>query len=104
VKFAPHILAEVRLLPTEAGGRKEPTPPDVFVCRIGSGGEFEMALDLSDIGSLSPGSTARVPIRFSRPEYINPLIQVGTEFSLNDEVGKIGAGKVLEVYDENFAA
>ena len=104
MKFAPHILAEVRLLPTDAGGRKGPTPADVFVCRMGNGGEyFEMLMDLSAIGSLSPGSTARVPIRFSRPEYINPLIQVGTEFSLN-EVGKIGGGKVLEVYDENLAA
>jgi hypothetical protein len=71
---------------------------------MGSGGEyFEMLMDLSSIGSLSPGSTARVPIRFSHPEYINPLIAVGTEFSLN-EVGKIGGGKVLEVYDENLAA
>jgi hypothetical protein len=104
VKFAPHILADVWLLPTDAGGRTEPTPPDVFVCRIGGDECFEMLMDLSAIGSLSPGSTARVPIRFSRPDYINPLIQVGTEFSLNDEVGKIGAGKVIEVYDENFAA
>jgi hypothetical protein len=82
VKFAAHILAEVGLLPTQAGGRKGPTPPDVFVCRMGSGGKyFEMLMDLSGIGSLSPGSTARVPIRFSRPEYINPLIQVGTELT-----------------------
>lgn len=106
MKFVPHILAEVRLLPTEAGGLKGPTPPDVFVCQIGGGGEsFEMLMDLSSIGSLSPGSTARVPIRFSRPEYINPLIQVGTEFALREigASGKIGGGKVLEVYDENFA-
>lgn len=103
MKFAPHILAQVRLLPTEAGGRNGPTPPDVFVCRMGSGGDyFEMLMDLSGIGSLFPGSTAQVPIRFSHPEYINPLIQVGAVFSLN-EVGKIGGGKVLKVYDENFA-
>jgi hypothetical protein len=106
VKFAPHILAEIRLLPTEAGGRKGPTPPDVFVCQMGGGEYFEMRMDLSSIGSLSPGSTARVPIRFSHPEYINFLIQVGTEFALSEigESGKIGGGKVLEVYDENFAA
>jgi hypothetical protein len=102
MKFAPHILAEVRLLPTEAGGRKGPTPPDVFVCQIGSSGEyFEMRWDLSEIGSLSPGSTARVPIRFSRPEYVLPWMRVGAEFSLTEsrESGKIGGGKVLQIYD-----
>ena len=102
MKFAPHVLAEVRLLPTEAGGRKEPTPPDVFVCQMGGGGEyFELRMDLSGIGSLSPGSKARVPIRFSRPEYILPWIGVGTEFSLKEsrETGKIGGGKIVEVYD-----
>ena len=106
MKFAPHILAEIRLLPTEAGGRKGPTPPDVFVCQMGGGEPFEIRMDLSRIGSLSPGSTARVPIRFSHPGYVNFLIQVGTEFALRDtgESGKIGGGKVLEVYDENFAA
>ena len=103
MKIAPHILAEVRLLATEAGGRKGPTPPDAFVCQMGSGSEyFEMRMDLSSIGSLYPGSTARVPIRFSHPKYVNPLIQVGMEFSLN-EGGKIGGGKVLEVYNENLA-
>ena len=104
MKIAPHILAEVRLLPTEAGGRKGPTPSDIFVCQIGGGGEyFEMRMDLRGIGSLSPGMTARVPIRFSRPEYVLLWIQVGTEFSLREsgESGKIGGGKVLEVYDEN---
>jgi hypothetical protein len=102
VKFTPHILAEIRLLPTEAGGRKGPMPLDVFVCQMGSGGEyFEMRMDLTGVGSLSPGSTARVPIRFSRPQYVLMWIVVGTEFSISElgESGKIGGGKVLEVYD-----
>ena len=104
MKFAPHILAEVRLLPTEAGVRKGPTPPDIFVCQMSDSGEyFEMRMDLSGIGRLSHGSTARVLIRFSRPEYVLMWIQVGTEFSLREsrDSGKIGGGKVLEVYDES---
>jgi hypothetical protein len=108
VKFSPHILAEIQLLPTEPGGLKGPTPPETFVCQICGGVDqyFELRMDLTAIGSLSPGSTVRVPIRFSRPDYINPLIQVGTEFSLREigHMGTIGGGKVLEVYDENLAA
>jgi hypothetical protein len=106
MKFAPHIIAEVWLLPTEAGGRKGPTPPDIFVCQIGNGGEYrEKRMDLSGMGSLSPGSTVRVPIRFSCPEYVLPWIGVGTEFSFSEagESGKIGGGEVLEVCDANFA-
>ena len=103
MKFRPHILAEVRLLPTETGGRKEPTPSDIFVCQAGRGGEyFELSMDLSGVGSLSPGATARVPIWFSHPEFILMWIQTGTEFSLREsrDAGKIGGGKVLEVYEE----
>jgi hypothetical protein len=100
MKFAPQILAEVRLLPTEAGGLKQPIPPGFFDCPVGAGGEyFAMRMDLSCVGSLSPGSTARVPIQFLRPEYVLPWMEVGAEFA----IGKIGRGKVLEFYD-NLAA
>ena len=102
--FAPHILAEVRLLKTVEGGREQPTPPDFFDGSVDTSGEhFGMRLDLRDIGSLSPGSTAQVPIQFSRPEFILPWLGVGAVFSLKEAGKVIGSGKVLEIY-ENLAA
>jgi hypothetical protein len=95
VTLTPHILAEVRLLKTTEGGREQPTPPDVFGCSVGSGDEYcEMRMDLRGIGSLSPGSTAQVPIQFLRPEFILPWLGVGAVFSLR-EIGTIGQGKVI---------
>jgi hypothetical protein len=104
--FAPHIFAEVRLLKTAEGGRDQPTPSDLFDCSVGDG-YFEMRMDLRGIGSLSPGSTAKVPIQFLRPEILMWLRE-GAVFSLR-EIGAIGSahvigsGKVLEFYD-NLAA
>jgi hypothetical protein len=69
MKFEPHILAEVYLLPTTEGGRRMTTPADVFGCPVGIGSEyFDMRMDLTAIGSLSPGDTAQVPIRFLCPD------------------------------------
>jgi hypothetical protein len=95
VIFTPHILAEVRLLKTTEGGREQPTPPDFFGCSVGRGDEYcEMRMDLRGVGSLSPGSTAQVPIQFLRPEFILPWLGVGAVFSLR-EIGTIGQGKVI---------
>jgi hypothetical protein len=98
VTFTPHILAEVRLLKTTEGGREQPTPSDFFDCSAG-GEYFEMRMDLRGIGCLSPGSTAQVPIRFLRPEFILPWLGVGAVFSLREVEKIIGSGKVLEFYE-----
>ena len=85
VPFKADILAEVRLLSTEHGGRQGPTPTDKFGCPVGIGAEFfDMRIDLSDTGSLSPGQTARVPMAFLRPDLVLPLLQIGSEFNLWD--------------------
>ena len=101
--FTPHILAEVQLLKTTEGGREQPTPPDYFSCSVGKVAEYwEMRMDLRGTGSLSPGSTAQVPIQFMRPEYILMWLGVGAMFSIS-EIGTpgngkvIGSGKVLEI-------
>ncbi len=98
VSFRADILADVRLLPTETGGRRGPTPADEFGCPIGVGTEFfDMRIDLSSTGSLSPGQSARVPMAFLRPDFVLPLLQVGSEFTLWE--GKtIGHGRVVEMY------
>ena len=55
-----------------------------------------MRLDLSGIGPLSPGSVARVPIRFLCPHLIVPRLSVGSPFTLW-EGGTIGEGTVIEI-------
>lgn len=103
VSFKADILAEVQLLPTEKGGRRVPTPADKFGCPVGIGGEFfDMRIDLSSVGSLSPGQTARVPMAFLRPDFVLPLLHVGSEFSLW-EMRTIGHGRVIEIYANNAA-
>lgn len=96
--FRPHILAEIRLLKTTEGGREQPAPSDFFDCLAGSE-HFEMRMDLRGIGSLSPGSTAQVPIQFLRPELILMWLAVGTVFSVKEAGKIIGSGKTLEFYD-----
>lgn len=102
VPFEPHILAEIQLLKAAEGGREQPTPPDFFDCSVDDK-YFDMRMDLRGVGSLSPGSTAQVPIQFLRPEYVLPWLGVGAVFSLR-EIGAIssarviGSGKVLENY------
>ena len=97
VKTEPDILAEVHLLATQDGGRKCPTPSDKFGCPVGFEGEyFDMRIDLSEAGSLSPGMTKEVPIRFLWPELILPRLRMGSEFTLWD--GKtIGHGRVTKI-------
>lgn len=105
MKFKPYLFAEVRLLKTTEGGRAQPTPSDFFDCSAG-GEHFEMRMDLRAIGSLSPGSTAHVPIQFLHPEFILPWLGKTTEFTLR-EIGsgkKIGSGRVLEFYDSLAAS
>ena len=97
MKFDPDILAEVTLLLTEEGGRAGPTLPDMFGCPLGFQDKFfDMRMDLTEIGRLAPGSTAKVPIRFLCPDLVVPRLRVGSEFTLWE--GKtLGSGFVIEV-------
>lgn len=77
------IIAKVRFYTAEEGGRKSPTPSDVFRCPLEFEGEkFDCALLLEGIGSLAPGATATVPIVFLFPEYIKPRLHPGSRFTL----------------------
>jgi len=100
VTFEPTSLPEVSLLPTSEGGRKGPTPPDMFGCPVSVAGElFDMRMDLTAVGALRPGRSAEVPIRFLRPDLVMPLLHLGDAFTLWE--GKtIGTGKVLKIHEE----
>ena len=97
MRFVPDIFAEVRLFPTQDGGRRGPTPAEVFGCPLNYKGKFfDMRLDLSEVGSLSPGSTTRVPLAFLSPGLILPRLSIGSQFTLW-EGRTIGEGTVLEL-------
>ncbi|MBA4019535.1 MAG: hypothetical protein C0483_20420 [Pirellula sp.] len=97
MRFKPDIIAEVQLLSTAEGGRQGPTPADAFGCLIKLDQQFfDLRIDLTDIGSLTPSMSRIVPIAFLSPDIVKPLIHVGSELTFWD--GRtIGHGKVLEI-------
>ena len=97
MKSSNYIRAEVHLFGTDEGGRNGPTPPCQFGCLAEIEGEFfDCRLQLEDIGSLAPGTTAAVPIRFLRSDLVLPLLKVGAQFKLW-EGRYVGTATVLEV-------
>ena len=95
MKSRPDIIATVRFYSTEAGGRKGPTPPNMFGCPLEFEGEmFDCRLVLNEAGSLAPGATAEVPIAFLYPELIKQRLRVGSQFTLWD--GRTVADGVVE--------
>ncbi len=95
----PDIIAEIHFLPTESGGRKQPTPSGRFGCPFLFEGEyFDCVMFLDDIGSIAPGSTVTLPIWFLSPSLIKPRLNLGSAFDLW-ELRVIANGTVLEILD-----
>jgi hypothetical protein len=93
-----HVVATVQLFPTDAGGRRGPTPADIFNCLMLIDNEvFSVRLYLDGVGSILPGQTARVLIRFLYPERARQYCAVGKMFNLR-EISAIGDGVIEEVY------
>lgn len=97
MKDHPHILAAVKFLSTDKGGRKGPTPPNIFRCIFEFEGEhFDCALLLGEGKVVSPGTNAKVPIVFLFPQYIKSRLKVGNKFTLR-ELGTIAEGVIEEI-------
>lgn len=96
----PDVMATVRLLPTEEGGRTSAMPPEVFRCVFEfEGAGFDCALLLTEVGPLAPGEEATVPVAFLFPEYVKDRLQPGSRFRLWE--GKhIAEGEIVELLDE----
>lgn len=91
------IIATVTLFPTDAGGRRGPTPDGKFSClMIIDEKNLDVRLHLEKIGSISPGQTVRVPISFLDREYAQTYCSVGKKFFLR-EVNIIGDGVIEEI-------
>lgn len=95
---SPDILAEVVSIATNDGRALEPESLDQFPALLAVGKQ-EFAAQLRLESDLVPGSTARVPIKFSDRLAAQPSFPVGTEFSIR-EPGYQGNGRVIEVYSD----
>lgn len=95
----PDVTTHLRLLSASEGGRRSATPSNHLGCIFEYGDEnFECRLLLSDIGPISPGGQAMVPIKFLRPELIKQRLSIGSRFKLR-EVGIIGEGIVESIIE-----
>lgn len=93
------ILATIKLLATDEGGRRGPTPAGAFNCMMQIGElVFDVRMHLGQVGSLAPGQEAIVPISFLSPERAASRCSVGTSFVLR-EGRPIGEGLIE---DTNF--
>lgn len=93
----PQIVARVSFRSHDQGGRRGPTPPDIFGCVFVIAGEnLDCRLMLTGVGALSPGSDATVPIAFLDPERARQYLIVGKRFALR-EVREIADGEIVEV-------
>jgi hypothetical protein len=94
----PDIIARVSVYAANHGGRQSTIPPVQFGCPFFFEGEgFDCRLLLDQVGvSLSPGSTADVPIKFVCPELVKPRLHRGARFKLW-ESGDFAEGEVLEI-------
>jgi hypothetical protein len=98
VKHQPaDITATVNFIPTDAGGRRGPTPGGKFNClMVIDENNFDVRLHLEGTGPISPGQTARVPISFLDLEQAKKYCSVGKTFILR-EVRPIGRGVIEEI-------
>jgi hypothetical protein len=95
----PYITAEVSFLATADGGRKGPTAAaGRYGCpmRI-DGDDFDVRIDLAETGSIRPGQTLTVTLRFLSPDRAIPRLTVGKRFLLR-EARTIAVGKVLSIH------
>jgi hypothetical protein len=98
MRNAPDAIASIRLLATNEGGRRSPTPDDRLGCIMVIGGRnLDVRLDLSRTGSLKPGQSATVPMRFLDREFARCFVTLGATFKLRD--GRIiGEGSIDDVF------
>jgi hypothetical protein len=91
------IIARVRLFLADAGGRGGPTPSDKFGClMVIDEKNFDVRIHLEQIGSISPGQTAKVLVSFLDWECARKYCSVGKKFFLR-ELKTVGDGVIEEI-------
>ena len=88
------LAVTLSLFPTDKGGRLGPTPNVWFGClMVIDGKNFDVRLDLREVGSISPGQTVNVPVSFLDWEFAKDYCTLGKKFFLR-EVHMIGEGLI----------
>lgn len=91
------ILATVKFLPTDTGGRKGPTPDNELRPILTIDNEsWSVCLHLEGIGSIHPGQTVKVPISFYFLQEAKHHLMLGKQFTLK-EINKIADGVIEEI-------
>ena len=95
----PEILARVTFFETNAGGRAGPTPHEFFGCIFKVDEKMnDCHLLLSGIGSVKPGQTVDVPIKFLCLYLLEGRLVVRKKSQLRDG-GIVAEGEILKVFD-----
>lgn len=91
------IVAAVRLYGTEQGGRQGPTPDSAWNCIMEIDGvNVDARLNLKELGPLSPGQSAVVPICFLDPATARDHCTIGAQFTLR-ELHTVAEGVIRDV-------
>ena len=90
---APQFLANIQLLPTEAGGRKGQLPSGEWRTVLGINNELWSAR-LTFSGQPAPGQSFVAQVQLLLPDLARPFFQVGAEFTVW-EGGTKGVGQVV---------
>ncbi len=91
------VVAVVRFLATDEGGRKSATPSGYFGCPMSLHGKlYDCRLLLREVGPISPGERATVPIKFLDWSAVAGIVKSGDVFELR-EGRTIAAGEIIEV-------
>jgi hypothetical protein len=100
VELKPDIVATLRLLSSDSGGRHAPIMASVFGCIFEHDGESnDCRLLLEGKGDVWPGQQLSVPIKFVHPELVRSRLRVGDSFRLCE--GKaIAHGTIDEIVFE----
>jgi hypothetical protein len=97
--WAPDITVEVFFLPTSDGGKTRTISGQWYGCPLGiDGAYFDARFDLTELGSIAPGSTVRLRAKLLDPAAVRHFAS-GREFSLW-EGRTIGTGRVLERHSD----
>ena len=96
----PHIEVELKLLPTEQGGRRAPIFSGfagVFCC---DGGECDSVYELHQTEFVFPGQRARAFITFRHPELQMGRPEPGKSFQLCQGRRVVGEGRVTRIVSQ----
>lgn len=94
----PDLILDIHLFPTCTGGRKSSTPNDKFSCMFKIRNEYhDCRLLLQEVGALSPGQHAQVPVKLLQPELLRNRLSHGQEIILCEGHREIGKATVVNI-------